>query len=155
MTRTLFGRMQPAVIIVGAVVAAIALSSCGGDSGTSVSPNPSPTSTPTPAPGQAFTGNFAGTVALDAGRSGAVVLNVQSNDQATGTLTVSGGATTETVPLTGFAALTSGDFSLSGTSSDGLIAATVSGTLPPPGGGSNILVIQIGTNFFRGTISAA
>ena len=136
-----------------AVCAAIALSACGGDGGTSGAPSPTPTSTPTP--GQAFTGHFAGTAALDAGRTGTVALIVQSNEQATGTLTISGGTTPETVPLTGFVALSNGDFSLNGSSADGSVTATVSGTLPDSGGGSGILVIQIGTTIFRGTISAA
>lgn len=155
MTHTFFRQMLAMTTI---CAMAVVLISCGGDSGNS-SPNPSPTSapspTPTATPGGAFTGNFAGTVALDAGRSGAVSLTVQSNEQATGTLIVSGGAATETVPLTGFVALSNGDFSLSGSSSDESIVATVSGTLPAPGEGSGILVIQIGTNFFRGSISAA
>jgi len=150
MQQTFSGRMFCAAT---AVCAVMALSACGGDGGTSESPSPTPTSTPTP--GQAFTGDFAGTVALDAGRTGTVGLIVQSNAQATGTLTISGGPTPETVPLTGFVALSNGDFSLSGSSADGLVTATVSGTLPDSGGGSGILVIQIGTNIFRGTISAA
>ena len=136
-----------------AVCAVIALNACGGDGGTSGSPSPTPTSTPTP--GQAFTGHFTGTVALDAGRTGTVALIVQSNEQATGTLTISGGTMPETVPLTGFVALSNGDFSLSGSSADGSVTATVSGTLPDSPGGSGILVVQIGTNIFRGTISAA
>jgi hypothetical protein len=150
MQHTLSGRMFFAATVVYAV---IALSACGGDGGSPGSPSPAPTSTPTP--GAAFTGHFAGTVALDAGRTGAVALIVQSNEQATGTLTISGETTPETVLLTGFVALSNGDFSLSGSSADGSVTATVSGTLPGSGGGSGILVVQIGTNIFRGTISAA
>jgi hypothetical protein len=153
--RRRFSRRTISAVVV--VLAVVALSGCGEDDGSSGVPSPSPTTTPTPSvtPGQAFTGDFAGTVALDAGRTGVVALNVQSNEQATGTLTISGGTTSETVPLTGFVALSNGDFSLSGSSADGSVTATVSGTLPGSGGGSGILVIQIGTNFFRGTISAA
>ncbi|HVO26826.1 MAG TPA: hypothetical protein VMW56_24715 [Candidatus Margulisiibacteriota bacterium] len=158
MTRTFFPRM-PAVAVLCAAAAVVVSSSCGGDSGNSMAPNPSATSarppTPTPTPGGVFTGNFAATVALDAGRSSAVSLTVQSDEQASGTLIVTGGTTTETVPLSGFVALSNGDFSLSGSSSDASIVATVSGTLPAPGGGSGIVVIQIGTNFFRGSISTA
>ena len=50
------GRKRSAATALCAVVAAIALSGCGGSDGTS------------PTPRQAFTGNFAGTVALDSGR---------------------------------------------------------------------------------------
>ena len=84
-----------------------------------------------------------------------MALSVQSNEQATGTLTISGGTTPETVPLTGFVALSNGDFSLSGSSSDGSVSATVSGTLPGPGGGPGFLGVQIGTTIFEGTINTA
>lgn len=153
MTSAFFGQLRSVLVGLCTVVAMMALLGCGGDEGTPGSSVALPT--PTPTPGPEFTGNFAGTLPLDAGRTGAVLLSVQSNDAATGTLTISGGTTVETVPLTGFAALTSGDFSLSGSSTDRSVTATVSGTLPHSGGGSGILVIQIGTTFFRGTINAA
>lgn len=150
----LLGRRLSRTVVLCAAVGTVVMNGCGGDSGSS--PGPSPTSTPTPitTPGQAFTGNFAGTVPLDSGRTGAVAMDVQSDETATGTLTITGGATPETVPLTGFVALTNGDFSLSGTSADGSVVATVSGTLPAPGAGPGFLAIQVGTNIFRGSISA-
>ena len=136
-------RRRSAATALCAVVAAIALSGCGGSDGT------------TPTSRQAFTGNFAGTMALDSPRMGAVSLTSRSDTTATGTLTITGGTTPETVPLTGFVELVTGNFSLSGNSADGLVTATVSGTLPGLGGGSDVLVIQIGTTMFRGTIAAA
>ena len=145
-----------ATVALCALVALAALNSCGGDG----SPAPPatntamPTPTVTPTPGQ-FTGNFTGTVTLDAGRIGTVSFTVKSDETAAGTLVISGGTMPETVPLTGFVALSNGDFSLSGSSSDGSVSATVSGTLPASSAAPGILVIQIGTSFFRGTIGAA
>lgn len=154
MQRTFLRPMTSAVV---ALLAVVALSGCGGDSENPGSPSPSPTKTPTPnaTPGQAFTGNFAGIIALDAGRTGAVAFTVQSTAEASGTLTVTGGTTTQIVPITGFVALSNGNFSLGGRSADGSIVTTVSGTLPSPGGGAGILAIQVGTTIFEGTISAA
>ena len=147
---TFLRRIRSPILAMCAVLAVFALTNCGGGGGTSIGASPSPT--PTPAP---FTGKFAGSAALDAGRTGNVSLDVQNDETATGTLVITGGATTETVPLSGFVALSDGDFSLSGSSGDGLVTATVSGTLPASSSTTGILVIQIGTSFFRGTISAA
>ena len=120
----------------------------------SSTPPAATTPVPTPVPGQ-FVGKYAGTVALDAGRTGTVALSVQ-NGQATGTLTISGGTTPETVPLTGLVDEIGGTFSTHGTSSDTTVVAVVSGTLPSAGGVSGYLAVQIGSTVtpFRGSISA-
>ena len=142
----------PLAAVALCVLLAIQCNGCGGDGGNGpAAPSPTPTATP----GQGFTGNFAGTLALAGGRTGAVSLTVKSDATATGTLTITGGSTPETVPLSGFVALSNGDFSLSGKSADGLVTATVSGTLPAPGAGPGFLAIQVGTSIFEGTISAA
>ena len=155
MKQTVGCRAVPTSAAFGTVMLVAVWSGCGGDSGSSVVPPATSTPTPIAIPGQAFTGNFAGTMALDSGRTGAVALNVKSDETATGTLTVTGGATPETVPLTGFVALSNGDFSLSGSSTDGLVTTTVSGTLPALSAGPGFLAIQIGTSIFEGTISAS
>ena len=124
---------------------------------TSSSGSPPPamnTPVPTPVPGQ-FSGRYTGTVALDAGRSGAVSLTVH-NGQATGKLTISGGTKQETVSLVGLVDELGGTFSTHGTSSDGTVVAVVSGTLPSLSAVPGYLAVQIGTTLtpFRGTISA-
>ncbi len=152
--RTNLRRAGCSALLAGCILAVIISGSgCGGeDSGAApaATPTPSPTSTPTPG---MFTGNFAGTAALGSGQTGSVALTINNDQSATGTLTITGGTTPETVPLAGFAEFVTGNFSTSGTSADSSVTATVSGTLPASSGTSDVMVIQIGTNFYQGTIS--
>ena len=138
-----------AAVVLCAVVLGIGLYGCG-EEGTSSVTGSTPTPTQTAIPG-GFTGNFTGSAALDAGRTATVALSVQNDTTATGRLTISGGTTADTVvPLSGFADLIGGSFSLSGGSE------TVSGTLPGPSG-TGFLSVQVGANTtpFHGTINRA
>ncbi len=131
------------------LVTAIAFGGCGSDGSSTPPTSPTPAITPTPAQ---FTGHFVGSAALDAGQTGTVSITVNGDTTVTGTLTITGGGMPDmVVPLTGFADLIGGNFSLRGDSD------VVSGTLPASSGGTGFLAIQIGasTTPFHGTITAS
>jgi len=147
-------RADGAVTLWMALLAAV-LHGCGGSSGSSGPSTPSAANTPTVTPTPVrFTGNYAGIVGLSGGQTGTVALVVRSDETASGTFTISGGGV---VALTGFVALSNGNFSTSGqlaNASGPPTNVTVSGTLPSTSAGEGFLFVQIGTTFFSGTINA-
>lgn len=110
-----------------------------------------------------YTGQFYGSVTMDAGQSGKVNLAVQADGSATGTLKISdGGSATffgdggsagliATVLVSGTVDLDAGTFSLTGTYND--VAVTISGTLPSSLGGTGSLTVQIGSAVYSSTIT--
>jgi hypothetical protein len=114
----------------------------------------------------AFTGQYSGTVSLDAGRRATVELNAQANGQASGTATISeaagfrglfrgGGSSPISLTITGTFDLDSGIFALSGSFSDGTTTHSVnlSGVFPLQANGQGTLTFRLDSSDFIGTIA--
>jgi len=110
-----------------------------------------------------FSGEFFGIVTLDAGRSATVNLDVQTNGQATATVTITtaasvfrgGGAAETSIPVSGSVDVDTGTYSLEGSYADGGTTHTVNldGALPLQAMSLGTLNFQLDAQSFSGSIA--